>query len=257
MAKAGPKSKSSSVGLAATATPPAASGDTIPAPAGQAMAAGAEKPAPAVAAHAESSPKDEIPAAPVDAPRDHEKPAKPEVTDTGDNSKTAATSYAISPELRAELAEHCTHYANARVGLIWVMQQLQKRVYGGWLPDEGIYAAAEITGVAAAEVEGVATFFNWFFRNPVGREIITVCDSLPCHIGGCDAVNAGLKAKLGVDFGGTTADGAFTLLPIVCLGNCDQAPSMMIGEDLYDRVDPTTLDGILAKHRQAPEAIAQ
>ncbi len=161
----------------------------------------------------------------------------------------------IPVELREELSEHCTHYASRRVGLIWVMQQLQKH-YGGWLPNEAIHEAAEIVGVPAPEVEGVATFFNWFFREPVGREIITVCDSLPCYLGGCDRLNAELSAKLGVKHGETTADGAFTLLPIVCLGNCDRAPTMMIGEELYSDVKLEDLDGILERHRKEQVATA-
>ncbi len=156
----------------------------------------------------------------------------------------------MPPELREHLSEHCSHYASRRVGLIWVMQQLQKH-YGGWLPDEAIYEAADIVGVAAPEVEGVATFFNWFFREPVGREIITVCDSLPCYLGGCDKLKSELQGKLGVKEGGTSSDGAFTLLPIVCLGNCDHAPSMMIGDELYSDVKLEELDSILAKHRGA------
>lgn len=159
----------------------------------------------------------------------------------------------IPEELRQELSEHCTHYASRRVGLIWVMQQLQKH-YGGWLPDEAIYEAADIVGLPAPEVEGVATFFNWFFREPVGREIITVCDSLPCYIGGCDKLKAALEARLGVKEGETTSDGAFTLLPIVCLGNCDHAPSMMIGEELYNDVKIEELDEILERHRKAQNA---
>lgn len=156
----------------------------------------------------------------------------------------------LPEELREHLSEHCTHYASRRVGLIWVMQQLQKH-YGGWLPDRAIREAADIVGLAVPEVEGVATFFNWFFREPVGREIITVCDSLPCYLGGCDQLRANLEQKLGIKQGETTADGAFTLLPIVCLGNCDHAPTMMIGEELYNRVTAEQLDEILERHRTA------
>ncbi len=75
----------------------------------------------------------------------------------------------LTPEFREHLSEHCTHYANRRVGLIWVMQQLQGH-YGGWLPDRAIAEASEIVGVAAAEVEGVATFFNWFFSRASRQE---------------------------------------------------------------------------------------
>ncbi len=157
------------------------------------------------------------------------------------------TTTPLPDEFRAELSEHCTHYANRRVGLIWVMQQLQAH-YGGWMPDHAIYEAAEIVGVAPPEVEGVATFFNWFFRHPVGRKIIVSCDSISCYLGGCDNNLEHLEKKLGIRLGETTPDGEFTLLPIVCLGNCDKAPCMMIGDDLHSNVTPEILDTLFEKY---------
>lgn len=159
----------------------------------------------------------------------------------------------LPADLRELLAEHCTHYANRRVGLIWVMQQLQA-YYGGWLPNRAIGEASEIVGVAKPEVEGVATFFNWFFRQPVGRKIIVTCDSISCYLGGCDRNQEYLENKLGIRLGETTADGEYTLLPIVCLGNCDKAPCMMVGDDLHSNVTPETLDKLFAKEKMtAPE----
>lgn len=149
----------------------------------------------------------------------------------------------VPEDLRDLLSDHCTHYANRRVGLIWVMQQLQA-YYGGWLPRRAVREASEIVGVAEPEVEGVATFFNWFFREPVGRKIIVCCDSISCYLTGNDRNVAHLENKLGVKMGQTTADGEYTLLPIVCLGNCDKAPTMMVGDDLFDNVTPEALDRI-------------
>ncbi|MGI8905136.1 MAG: NADH-quinone oxidoreductase subunit NuoE [Candidatus Sumerlaeaceae bacterium] len=153
----------------------------------------------------------------------------------------------LPAELRELLSEHCTHYANRRVGLIWVMQQLQA-YYGGWLPNRAIYEAAEIVGIAPPDAEGVATFFNWFFREPVGRKIIVVCDSISCYLGGYDRNREHLENKLGIRMGETTPDGEYTLLPIVCLGNCDKAPTMMVGEDLHDNVTPELLEKIFQNY---------
>ena len=150
----------------------------------------------------------------------------------------------IPQTLKTELKEYVKHYPSARVGLITVMHKLQKH-YGGWLPDEAITEAAEIVGIPEPEVEGVATFYNWFFREPVGRRIIVVCDSISCHLCGCDRIVEHIKKRLGIGMGETTADGEYTLLPVVCLGNCDQAPSIMIDEQTYNRVTPEKLDEIL------------
>lgn len=150
----------------------------------------------------------------------------------------------IPETLRQELSEHCAHYASRQVGLIYVLQKLQQH-YGGWLPDEAIAEAAEIVGIPEAEVEGVATFYNWFFREPVGKTIIACCDSISCHLCGAEQLVAHLERRLGIKMGETTPDGRYTLLPVVCLGNCDRAPSIMIGDELYERVTPERLDEIL------------
>lgn len=150
----------------------------------------------------------------------------------------------ISEELKRDLIEHCGHYPSRRVGLIYVMQKLQEH-HGGWLPDEAVREAAGIVGVSEAEVEGVATFYNWFFRHPVGKNVIVVCDSISCHLCGCDRISSHIEKKLGIRMGETTADGLFTLLPVVCLGNCDNAPSIMVGSELYGRVTEESVDEIL------------
>ena len=152
----------------------------------------------------------------------------------------------IPQELRQELSDHCAHYASRQVGLIFVLQKLQEH-HGGWLPDAALREAAEIVGVSEPEVEGVATFYNWFFREPVGRKIIVVCDSISCHLCGCDRIVDHLKTRLGIGMGETTADGEYTLLPVVCLGNCDKAPSLMIGDDLHESMTPEKVDDVLEK----------
>lgn len=175
-----------------------------------------------------------------------------EPTDTNILSKRASDKLILSNEeadqlppvpadLREHLSEHCTHYADRRVGLIWVMQQLQA-YYGGWLPNRGITEASEIVGVSKPDVEGVATFFNWFFRQPVGRQVIVMCDSISCYLGGCEKNLEHLESRLGITLGETTPDGEYTLLPIVCLGNCDKAPCLMVGGDLHSSVSLDDLD---------------
>lgn len=150
----------------------------------------------------------------------------------------------IPDALKTELTEYVRHYPSPQVGLITVMQKLQKH-YGGHLPDEAISEAAEIVGIPEPEVEGVATFYNWFFREPVGRRVIVVCDSVSCHICGCDRLVEHLRKRLGIGMGETTPDGEYTLLPVVCLGNCDQAPTLMIGDDTFGRMTPEKLDEVL------------
>jgi len=92
----------------------------------------------------------------------------------------------------------------------------------------------------------VATFYNLIYRQPVGRHVILLCDSVSCWIMGYDNLRDHLKSRLGIDLGGTTPDGRFTLLPSVCLGACDHAPVMMIDDDLHLDLTPERIDQILA-----------
>jgi NADH-quinone oxidoreductase subunit E len=118
----------------------------------------------------------------------------------------------------------------------------------GWISDQTIRELAVLLEMTPEELDGVATFYNHLFRKPVGRHVILVCDSVTCWIMGYEELMDHLKTSLGVNFGETTADGRFTILPIQCLGSCDQAPAVMIDDELYGNLDPAKLDEILAKY---------
>jgi len=139
------------------------------------------------------------------------------------------------------------HYPDARAASVSVLKWVQRR--DGHISDEALHDAAEYLGLAAAELEGLATFYNLLFRKPVGRNVIKVCDSVTCWMCGYEAVRDRLRERLDIDFGQTTTDGEFTLLPVVCLGNCDQAPSLMVNDDLHGRVTPDGIETILAAAR--------
>ena len=79
-----------------------------------------------------------------------------------------------------------------------------------------------------ARYESIQPRYNLLFRKPVGDHVIKVCDSVSCWMCGYEEVRDRLRERLGVEFGGTTDDGRFTLLPVVCLGNCDNAPTLMV-----------------------------
>ena len=113
------------------------------------------------------------------------------------------------------------------------------------LVGEVLVAIAEVLDIPAADVEGVATFYSQIFRQPVGRHIIRVCDSMVCYIGGHESVVSEIQSKLGIGLGQTTADGRFTLLPVCCLGNCDKAPALMIDDDTFGDVQPAGVAKLL------------
>lgn len=154
--------------------------------------------------------------------------------------------FELHAEDRAAIEHDMTHYADPRAASIDALKIVQKR--NGWVPDGAIYAIAEVLGISAADVEGVATFYNLIFRQPVGRHVITVCDSISCFLTGYEDTVAAIKKNLGIELGQTTADNRFTLLPICCLGACDKGPVLMIGDDTHCNVAAIDVANLLERY---------
>ena len=107
----------------------------------------------------------------------------------------------------------------------------------GWVSDESILDIGELLHASRAELDSLATFYNLIFRKPVGRHVIMLRDSVSCWIMGYDRMREHLAGRLGIGFGETTADNRFTLLPIVCLGACEQAPALTLDNNLHGNLD--------------------
>jgi NADH-quinone oxidoreductase subunit E len=152
----------------------------------------------------------------------------------------------LHPDDRAAIEHDITHYADPRAATIDALKVVQKR--HGWVPDGAIYAIGEVLGIPATDVEGVATFYNLIFRQPVGRHVITVCDSIGCFLTGFEETLAAIKQRLGVELGQTTPDNRFTLLPICCLGACDKGPVLMIDNDTHCNVGVNDVDKLLEQY---------
>ncbi len=119
----------------------------------------------------------------------------------------------------------------------------------GWVSDESLRDAAAMLSMTPAELDAVATFYSFIFRKPVGRHVITLCDSMVCWSLGLNPLYEKLSAQLGIGYGGTTSDKRFTLLPAACLGACDRAPAMMVDDVLHGPVTPEMVAGILERYR--------
>lgn len=130
--------------------------------------------------------------------------------------------------------------------LMGVMQQAQD-IYG-YLPFEVQKMIADGMGVPLEKVYGVATFYAQFVLEPQGEHVIGVCLGTACYVKGSQAVLDRLAEELKVPVGKTTADGKFTLNATRCLGACGLAPVMMIGDEVYGRLTPDEIPGILAKY---------
>jgi formate dehydrogenase subunit gamma len=108
---------------------------------------------------------------------------------------------------------------------------------------------AKALNLSRAEVHGVVSFYHYFRQHEPGRHTVHVCRAEACQSMQCERTEQHAKHELGVDYGGTSADGLFTLEAAYCLGNCAAAPSVMVDEKLYGRVTPARLASILADWR--------
>lgn len=153
----------------------------------------------------------------------------------------------LTPEEIDEITSLAGRYAEKRAASVEALRLVQRS--HGWVSNEDLREVARILEISADELDGVATFYNLIFRRPAGRHVILLCDSVSCWIMGYEAVLDRLQATLGITLGGTTADGRFTLLPVVCLGACDRAPAMMVDENLHSNLDPGELGRLLAQYR--------
>ncbi|QID17942.1 formate dehydrogenase subunit gamma [Nitrogeniibacter mangrovi] len=119
----------------------------------------------------------------------------------------------------------------------------------GWIPPQATRMLADALLLSRAEVHGVITFYHHFRTHPPGRHVVQVCRAEACQAVGAARLEAHAKASLGVDYGETTADGAITLEPVYCLGNCACSPSVRIDDEIAGRVDCDGFDRIVERLR--------
>lgn len=152
----------------------------------------------------------------------------------------------LTEEERSEIEETFKQFPSKRNATIEALTIVQEK--RGWVSDENLNDIAALLEVSAEELENVATFYNLIFRQPVGRHVILICDSISCYVLDYQKIVSYLTDKLGIKFGETTTDKRFTMLPIPCLGTCDRAPAMIIDKDLHRDLTIDKLDEILAKY---------
>lgn len=134
-----------------------------------------------------------------------------------------------------------------RQALIPLLQEVQKAL--GYIPEEAIFTISERTGVSAAEVFGVLTFYAQFRLTPQGRNVIKVCQGTACHVRGGKAVREALEKVLDIQAGQTTPDMEYTLETVACIGACALAPTIVINEDVYGQVSPRKVEEIFSAYR--------
>ena len=147
-------------------------------------------------------------------------------------------------KLLAVIAKH----EGEKGAMMPILQEAQD-IYG-YLPIEVQTIVAEGLGVSLEQVYGVSTFYSWFTLEPKGEHLIRVCLGTACYVKGSADILAELERQLGIKAGHTTNDGKFTLEATRCLGCCGLAPVMTIDDDVFGRLVPADVKGILDKFRE-------
>jgi NADH-quinone oxidoreductase E subunit len=131
--------------------------------------------------------------------------------------------------------------ASGVIPLLYIVQDQAR-----WVPRAAMDYVAGLLDMPPIRVYEVATFYTMFNLKPVGTWQLQVCTTTPCWLAGSDAVMAACKRKLGIDLGGTTADGKFSLMEVECLGACVNAPVVQINNgDLYEDLDGPRTEALL------------
>ncbi len=156
---------------------------------------------------------------------------------------TAESNPGLTPAEHAHIEMLSRHYETKRSACVEVLKYVQTRYK--FVADHHLSEIANLLAMSRTELESVATYYNLIFRQQVGAHVILLCDSVSCWIMGRDKLCAHLRQHLGIEPGETTPDGAYTLLPIVCLGHCDHAPAMLLDDELHGDLDIKRLDELL------------
>ena len=145
-----------------------------------------------------------------------------------------------------EIKNVCRKYGNDPGELINILHGVQDTL--GYLPKEVQELIALELGISAARVYGVVSFYSFFTMKPKGKYPISVCMGTACYVKGAGDVLERIQKRLGIEPGGTTPDGRFSLEATRCIGACGLAPVMTINEDVYGRLTPDEVDKILDKY---------
>lgn len=154
--------------------------------------------------------------------------------------------------MNKKLDEIIKKYQNTSGAAIAILQELQE--LESYISIDSLKYISEKTGIPAADLWGVATFYSMFRLKPQGKHIIKVCKGTACHVSGADNIASALRTHLKLEGDeNTTADGLFTLSEVACLGCCSLAPVMMIDEELYFKLTPHKAAGIIKKFKESED----
>jgi NADH-quinone oxidoreductase E subunit len=152
--------------------------------------------------------------------------------------------------LTAEIEAVAAQYPDSRSAIMPALRMAQER-HGGWLPAEAFREVGEALGLTPAYCKAVASFYDMFHLEPVGRHLVEVCTNVSCALVGAQQVVDALADELGVRPGETTEDGEVTLRTIECAGGCGYAPVVVVDDRYREPVRPDDVPALVEELRGA------
>lgn len=139
-------------------------------------------------------------------------------------------------------------YDGEKGALIPLLQSAQDTY--GYISEKAIDYISHVTGIPAADIYGVVTFYAQFRTKPLGKYVIKVCNGTACHVNGARSIAETINDELGLDYDSTSEDGNFSLLSVACIGCCSLAPVITINNETYGRLTPAKLRKVLRGYKQ-------
>ncbi|MFC1911918.1 NADH-quinone oxidoreductase subunit NuoE [Chloroflexota bacterium] len=131
--------------------------------------------------------------------------------------------------------------------LLELLKEAQGRF--GYVPEEAMTELAESLRIPINEVYGVASFYSFISTEPSGRNVIKICQSVPCYLDNCQTIVESVEKEIGIKPGETTPDGKFSFQLTNCIGLCDGAPAMMVNDDIHVDLTPEKISRILRSYK--------
>ena len=155
----------------------------------------------------------------------------------------------ISPEVKNNMERILKHFPidQKRSGVVEMLLQLQKQ-NGGYLTQDLMLATAEYLGLPPIQVYEIATFYDMYELQFIGKHKISICTNVSCMLAGSDEIVKQFEKRLGIKMGETTKDGCFTLREVECLASCASAPVCQVDDAQYvENLNPETVDQLIKK----------
>lgn len=144
---------------------------------------------------------------------------------------------------------------DGHAGALIPLLQSAQNTYG-YVSEKAIDYISHVTGIPAAEIYGVVTFYAQFRTRPLGKNVIRVCNGTACHVNGAKGVYEVIQDELHINYEETTEDGNFSLLSVACIGCCSLAPVITINTETFGRLTPQKLRKIIRQQKMKHKAAA-